>query len=382
MRGLIAHEWISRHGGSENVLDVMARAAPDDDIYCLWNDSEDRFPGRNIRESWLSKTALRKNKAAALPFMPATWRNVDISRYDSVLVSSHAFAHHIGSPKLRSTIPIHVYVHTPARYIWAAEMDNRGRHPLVRGIAPAFKSLDKKAAAEGPKFAANSSFVRRRIEDSWGADSEVIYPPVRIEMLQSERNWSDRLDLADSATLEALPNDYILGASRFVAYKNLDKVIAVGNACNLPVVLAGSGPEESFLRAKASEAKVPVYFINRPTDELLFALYQRALLFVFPPVEDFGIMPVEAMALGTPVLVNPVGGAIESVRLLGGGATLQSDSTSEMESAARRAISIDMSSAQRKATTFSESAFIASINNWRARSEVTPISYGSGHERT
>lgn len=298
--------------------------------------------------------------------MPATWRAVDISRYDSVLVSSHAFAHHVGPRNLRSAIPVHVYVHTPARYIWAAEMDDRGRNPLVRAAAPAFKYIDRRAASEGPILAANSEFVRRRVEKSWGQPCQVIYPPVRTEKLQSVKDWSSKLSDEEAAVLDGLPPDFILGASRFVAYKRLDQVIEVGSACKVPVVLAGSGPEESFLRDKAAHAKVPVFFVTRPSDELLYAIYQRAMLFVFPPIEDFGIMPVEAMALGTPVLVNPVGGAIESVRILDGGSTLPAGGPSEVQEAVHAAMAKDMTSAMRKSGVLSESAFASQILNWKA----------------
>ncbi|WP_427129496.1 glycosyltransferase [Pseudarthrobacter sp. S9] len=366
MSGLIVHEWISRHGGSENVLEIMAKALPDDEIFCLWSDASDRFPGRTIRESWLSRSPLRRAKAAALPFMAATWRAVDLSSYDSVVVSSHAFAHHVGLRKLRAVIPIHVYVHTPARYIWAADLDARGLHPLARAMAPMFRILDKRAASEGPRFAANSHFVRRRIEDAWEQTSEVIHPPVRIEKLRSVTDWSTVLSEKDAAILEGLPREFILGASRFVAYKKLERVIEVGNACQTPVVLAGSGPEESFLRERASESPIPVFFVHSPSDELLYALYQRAMLFVFPPIEDFGIMPVEAMALGTPVLVNPIGGAVESVHLLGGGEVLPNGSPSDLQEAVATALGKDMSHAVRNADLLSESAFITNILKWKA----------------
>lgn len=366
MTGLIVHEWISRHGGSENVLEAMARALPEDDIFCLWSDASERLQGRTIRESWLSKSPLRKAKAAALPFMAPTWRAVDLSPYDSVLVSSHAFAHHVGLRNVRAELPIHVYVHTPARYIWAAGLDARGMHPLARAMAPVFRILDKQAASEGPKFAANSDFVRRRIEETWGQPSDVIHPPVRIEQLQSVSDWSTKLSDDDAVIFGGLPDEFVLGASRFVSYKRLDRVIEVGNACQIPVVLAGSGPEEAFLRDKAASASVPVIFVQRPSDELLFALYQRAMLFVFPPIEDFGIMPVEAMALGTPVLVNPIGGAVESVQLLDGGEILPSGHRSDLQLAVEMALGKDMSNAVQNARLLSESAFMTKILRWKS----------------
>lgn len=364
MSGLIVHEWIAKHGGSENVLEVMARALPSDDILCLWSDASERFPGRKITETWLSKTPLRRSKAAAIPFMLPTWRSVDLSQYDSVLVSSHAFAHHVGSPRVRSKIPVHVYVHTPARYIWASDLDARGRNPFAQALAPGLRAIDRRVANNGSLFAANSDFVRRRIESSWGQPAQVIYPPVRITKLRSVPDWSAALPATDVLTLNELPGQFILGASRFVSYKRLERVIEVGEACDLPVVLAGSGPAESFLKTRASQASVPVHFVQSPSDELLYALYQKAMLFVFPPIEDFGIMPVEAMALGTPVMVNRHGGSSESVQLLKGGELMPESSTRELQDAVSRALSLDMRAATRNADIFSEETFISNIKTW------------------
>ncbi len=105
----------------------------------------------------------------------------------------------------------------------------------------------------------------------------------------------------------------MLGASRFIPYKRLDLVIAVGERAGRPVVLAGRGPELERLRAVGAAASVPVHVVEGPSTALLRALYQTTDLFVFPAVEDFGIMPVEAMAAGAPVLAQALGGTAESV---------------------------------------------------------------------
>ena len=141
----------------------------------------------------------------------------------------------------------------------------------------------------------------------------MIYPPVDVEQIQSVADWRTRLDDEEAAQLAALPSSFLLGASRFIPYKRLDLVIQAGEAADLPVVLAGKGPERAALEAAAERASVPVHFVHAPSWALLFALYQQALLFVFPAVEDFGIMPVEAMAAGAPVLAQAVGGTSESV---------------------------------------------------------------------
>jgi glycosyltransferase involved in cell wall biosynthesis len=313
MAGVLVHEWISQSGGSENVLQAMSEIYPDADIVCLWNDSVGRFPQERLRESWLARSPLRRSKAAALPLMPAVWRKQRNLGYDWALISSHLFAHHVRFNPQPGDFRRFVYVHTPARYIWAPELDGRGQGRAARTIAAALKPLDRRRARQAATYAANSDFVRRRMEAAWGVEARVIHPPVDVTEIQSVPDWAARLDLRESAVLEGLPEGYVLGASRFVPYKRLDLVIEAGEAADRPVVLAGGGPELARLRMVAREATVPVHFVDRPSTALLRALYQRAAVFVFPAVEDFGIMPVEAMAAGAPVVAQALGGTAESV---------------------------------------------------------------------
>jgi glycosyltransferase involved in cell wall biosynthesis len=365
MNGLIVHEWIAEHGGSENVVDAMHETFPKAEVLCLWNDAPKRLQGAVVHESWMSRSLLRGHKALALPLMSPTWKRTDISSYDWALVSSHLFAHHVAAGDATRGIPVYVYAHTPARYIWEPSLDGRGRHPAIKLVGEYFRRIDKKAAASGAVFAANSHFVRKRIERVWGQQSTVIYPPVNVERLQLEASWSQHLTAVEADTFNSLPDQYILGASRFVTYKNLSKVIEVGEACRLPVVLAGAGPLLEDLKRRAAAASIPVSIVEQPSNEMLYSLYQSALLFVFPPVEDFGIMPVEAMALGTPVLVNSVGGAAESVRLLRGGAELpQGESVAELRESVRHAMETDMSEAVDSATKLSAVAFQQRIRSW------------------
>lgn len=311
MSGVIAHDWISRVGGAEKVLDAMVEAFPAADVWCLWNeDPAARYPSRTVRESWLARTPLRRAKAAALPLMPAVWRARPVREAEWVLASSHLFAHHVAvrDPAIRK----YAYVHTPARYIWCPSLDERGQG-LPRLVAPPLRAIDRKRAQELYRVSANSNFVRIRIQRTWGRDADVIYPPVDVKQIIDCAAWVDRLRTDEQDLLSRLPETFILGASRFIPYKRLDLVIKTGEAAQVPVVLAGSGPEESSLRQLAAASSVPVHFVVRPTDRLLYALYQAALAYAFPAVEDFGIMPVEAMAAGTPVIVPSLGGASETV---------------------------------------------------------------------
>ena len=364
MAGLIVHEWISRIGGSEKVLDAMVDTFRDAEVLCLWNDAPDlRYPGRTVRESWLARTPLRRSKAAALPLMPATWRSQTAARPDWILASSHLFAHHV---RLRNApdVPKYAYVYTPARYIWTPELDARGSAWLPRLASPPLRRLDRKRAQEPVKLAAISEYVRERMRATWHRDAEVIYPPVEVERIQSVEDWSEMLDESEHALLASLPRPFVLGASRFIPYKKLDLVIAAGEAADVSVVLAGSGPEGPRLRAQGEAVSVPVQFVHDPSDALLYALYQAATVYVFPAVEDFGIMPVEALAAGTPIVVAPAGGAREIViDGVSGSVAAALDRESFAESI-HRCRAIDPLACRSRAEVFSRSRFALELKDW------------------
>jgi glycosyltransferase involved in cell wall biosynthesis len=364
MPGVLVHEWIAQSGGSENVLEAMSHLYPDADVVCLWNDSTGRFPPGRVHESWLARTPLRKSKALALPLMPATWRRLVNRDYDWALISSHLFAHHarfVGQP---ADFRRFVYVHTPARYIWNPELDERGRSAPARAVSSMLRPLDRRRAGEPAEYVANSEFVRDRIKVAWGIDAGVIYPPVDVEQIQSVADWRTRLSDDETAQLAALPASFVLGASRFIPYKRLDLVIKTGEAAGLPVVLAGQGPELGALQAAAEQASVPVHFVHAPSWALLFALYQQALLFVFPAVEDFGIMPVEAMAAGAPVLAQAVGGTAESVVPGLTGALSRFESPTELRRGVDAALATERSDRLERAKEFSLGRFSEQISSW------------------
>jgi glycosyltransferase involved in cell wall biosynthesis len=362
-RGLLVHEWIERRGGAERVLDAFAGANPGVDIACLWDDAPGRYRGHRVIESVLARTPLRRRKALALPALPAVWRSIvaGAPRYDWALVSSHLFAHHVAVPGMDPARQF-TYVHTPARYLWNPELDARGDNTLVRAVAPLFRSLDRRRGAALRNVAANSEFVRDRIRDAWGVDAVVVHPPVGVERLASVEDWSSVLAPDEREVLDGLPDGFVLGASRFVSYKRLDVVIDAGRASGRPVVIAGGGPEEHALRAHAELAGVPVRFVIDPSDALLAALMQRAAVYVFPPVEDFGIMPVEALALGTPVVVNATGGAAESVRGVGG--VLGDFSDAALRAGLEAALASTTTARVERAGKFSTASFTARVGEW------------------
>ncbi len=360
MTGLIVSEWIEPTGGAERVLDRLAGLFPTADMLCPWNDAPGRYRDRDVRETWLARTPLRRHKALALPLMPPTWR-IPRRGHDWALVSSHAFAHHVnvGSPD----VPKYVYVHTPARYLWAPELDARGDNLATRIAGPPLRALDRRSAQESTSIAANSRFVADRVQRAWDREARVIHPPVDVSWIRGGR-WRDRLTDAEQRSLDALPSDFVLGVSRFIPYKRLDVVMQTGQLLDLPVVIAGHGPLDAQLRAMAGEVSVPVHFQIQPSDGLIYALMERARIFVFPPIEDFGMVAVEAMASGTPVMANRIGGSGESVQDGVGGALFDPHSPEEIRGAAQICAALSPADISTHAQRFDATEFDDSLRKW------------------
>jgi glycosyltransferase involved in cell wall biosynthesis len=356
MTGLIAHDWIERRGGAERVLEQMVAAFPGARLTTLWNDDPQRFG--HASESWLARTPLRGRKQLALPLMPTTWSGVDAEAVDWVLASSHAFAHHVGGRRARDKF---VYVHTPARYVWAPDQDPRGAGPVARAVAPVLRRVDLRGVSDPTSYAANSRYIAARIAAVWGRSATVIHPPVDTARL---RGLPAPIG-TESIVLGSLPTEFILGASRFVRYKRLDLVIAAGERAGMPVVLAGDGPLHAELARRAVAATVPVRIVVAPSDAMMSALLARAAAFVFPAVEDFGILPAEAMALGTPAVVFAEGGSRESVDEVGGGVVVDRADPDSFAIGVRAAASVDMGGVpERVEQAFGAERFRRRLREW------------------
>ncbi|WP_159101470.1 glycosyltransferase [Paenarthrobacter aurescens] len=284
--------------------------------------------------------------------------------YDWMLVSSHLFAHH-ARLKDQPDVPKFSYIHTPGRYIWTPEMDPRGNGRLARAVAPYLRHRDLAASRFSGKLAANSHFIQDRIRECWDRDASVLHPPVQVNAIASAGDWSDLLSPAEARVFHTLPSTFVLGASRLVAYKRLDTVIEFGAATNIPVVIAGSGPEAARLKVQADAAPTSVTFVGKVSDAMLYALYQRALALIFPAIEDFGIMPVEAMAVGTPVIGPMTGGVAETVvEGVSGWRMFDFEDRSEMASALSHVESLSPEACSEYAMKFDASVFRQGLETW------------------
>jgi glycosyltransferase involved in cell wall biosynthesis len=222
----------------------------------------------------------------------------NVSAFDTVLSVSASFAKGIiTGPDTRHIC----YCLTPPRFLWddSQRFTKQFQYPLPIGkLAPLGASYlrvwDRQAADRVDEFIAISDFVRRRIAKYYGRDSQVIYPPVNV---------------AKFKVVEG-PGRYWLMVGRLVAYKNFELAIRAFNRLGWPLKIVGTGLQEKYLRRLAGSN---IEFLGLVSDEKLAKLYGGAVAVVFPQEEDFGIVPLEAMASGRPVVAYRGGGAVETI---------------------------------------------------------------------
>lgn len=349
----LVHEWFGATGGSEQVFLSIAEMLPHADRFVLWKDEDVRVD-QELRESWMSRTPLRRSKPLALPVMPLTWRTLTSEKYDLVLSSSHAFAHTVklGHPSETRYLS---YVHSPARYVWSPELDVRGSQPLLAPMRKALQAADKRLSRHVHSYAANSREVQARIRRYWNRDARVINPPVDVDFFAAAPEAVKQQD-----------RRYLLGVGRWISYKRFDLILEIAAEVQLPLVLAGSGPEEVRLRRQAERLKVPVTFEVHPTNERLRELYWGALCLLYPGHEDFGMIPVEAQACGTPVVGLARGGLLETVGEGRTGYLVDGFGPSAYAAAVRRLTELSAKCVIANAQRFSVSAFQTSLASWIA----------------
>jgi glycosyltransferase involved in cell wall biosynthesis len=362
--GLIVHEWIERIGGAERVVDEFARMHPDADILTLWDGDPERYAAGRVHQTPLAALPPRGRKIVALPAMPVVWRTAArrLGHRDWALVSSHLFAHHVRVPGVPPE-RLFVYAHTPARYIWEPGLDDRGQSVPARAASPLLRWIDRRSGSSLRHLAVPSAFVQERAARTWGVEAAVIHPPVDITRVRTGAEQADLLDEDEGRFLAALPDGFLLSASRFVPYKRIDVAITAGAATGRPVVIAGRGPDEGRLRALAAASGADVRFAIAPSDELLACLLARASVFVFPAVEDFGIVPIEALAVGTPVVVGDRGGTRESVAD-DSGVRIPDHDPATLRDAVERAAGLDPAACRRAAEAFGCARFRREVRTW------------------
>ena len=308
-RVVIVHDWLVVNGGAEKVLAALLKAFPQADVMTLVNflpASEANWlaPHRIITSGLQRMPFARRYYRHYLPMMPYAVEQFDVRGYDLVISSSHAVAKGVITHPGQQHV---CYCHTPMRYAWDMKehyLENaRFRLPLMEGyVRKTLKRLrqwDYFGATQVDHFIANSHNVAQRIRKYYRREASVLYPPVDTEQFVFNAGPRD---------------DYYVAASRLVPYKRLDLVIEAFKATpHRPLKIVGDGPEYDRLVALA-EGHAHIELLGYQPNEQLTALMSQARGFIFAADEDFGILPLEAQACGTPVIAYGKGGALETVK--------------------------------------------------------------------
>lgn len=300
-RVTIVHERFTELGGSERVVQQIAQTFPGSDIFVPIDAPAGRPEGLgdvHVRTSALQRVYRGGGYARLLPLLPWAMRSADLGSTDVVVTSHHAFSQRVRPP---AGVPLVSYVHSPARWIWESRM--RGGEPggalgqaLLSTYATTQRSADRRAAQRPDRMLANSAEVARRIERWWGRESTVVHPPVRTDLFTPDSSVERE--------------DFFLLAGRLVPYKRPEVAVAAARQAGVRLVVVGDGRS----RRECEELAGPgVEFVGRVDDLPLRQLMRRARALIFPGEEDFGIIPVEAMACGAPVIALGVGGALDTV---------------------------------------------------------------------
>lgn len=325
MKVALVHDYLTQFGGAERTLKTIAALYPRAPIFTIVAEpsiADAHFSGHKIITSFLQQYPFSRSKHRFFsPLMPYAIESLNFSRYDLVISSSATFAKGV----ITSPAALHInYCHTTLRYAWDdspryAE-DFRSHPGFLRKLAPFFlhylRVWDHSAAQRPDAFIVNSKFVARRVKKYYGRDAKVIYPPVSIPNRLANNTFPNNREYIreNSRGNSSLISDkipYFLMVGRLVPYKRFDLAVATFNELGWPLKIAGDGPEKQRLR---KIAKKNVEFLGYVSDDELAELYRSAEALIFPQEEDFGIVAVEAMAAGKPVIAYRGGGALETVR--------------------------------------------------------------------
>ena len=353
----LVHDWLITFGGGERVLIEMHRLFPTAPIYTLFSDPEgvpDELEDAMIVPSVLQKfPGAPRSYQSWLPFYPYAIEQFDLDGFDVVISLSHCAAKGV----LTRAGQTHLcYCFTPMRYIWdhyhtyLKHLRLSGFRELVFRLTASFlRQWDYVSAQRVDHFIAISETVKERIERIYGRKALVIHPPV------------------DASLFTPLPekeraNEYFLLVSRFVAYKGLELVIDAFNGLDEALLIVGDGPLRERLMLKARNPRIE--FLGTVTDEELKVLYQNALALVFPALEDFGLVPVEAMACGTPVIGLGKGGCAESVIDGVTGVLFPEQTIAALDGALDRfrGIAFNREAIRERALAFDTSVFVRKMN--------------------
>ncbi len=357
MKVAIVHDWFKIEGGAENVVTSLLNIYPEAEIFALVDfftpaQRQKILQGKSVKTTFIQKLPFaKKSFQNYLTLFPFAIERLDLRGYDLIISSSHAVAKGV----LVGPEQLHIcYSHTPMRYAWDMFFDYKEAHNIT-GIKEKILSYtlhrirlwDVISSNRVDHFIANSNFVKKRIAKYYRREAETIFPPVDIARYQ----------------LICTKEDYYFTASRLVPYKKIKMIVEAFVKNGKQLIVAGDGPEFK----KIQEIATPnITLLGYVEDQKMLSLMQKAKAFIFAAYEDFGIMPVEAMSCGTPVIAYAKGGINDSVIDEKTGLFFQEQNPESLNQAIDKfsSISFDPEEISKHASKFSVTRFEKEIKNF------------------
>ena len=301
MKVALVHYWFYGMRGGEKVVTEILRLFPEADVFThlyVPDNLDPEITRRKVTTTFINSLPMsRKLYQAYLPLMPWALNKLDLEDYDLIISSESGPAKGVNK---RSDACHICYCHTPMRYIWDQQPVYLEHAGLFKGwylkrITPYMQRWDVNSAGMVDHFIANSAYVSERIQRIYGRPSTVIHPPVDIDSFQPVKSKID----------------YFVMAGQLVPYKRPELAVLAFNQLGIPLKVIGSG---AMLKSLKRIAEPNVEFLGHINDDQYRTVLASARALIFPGVEDFGIVPVEAQAAGTPVIALGQGGALETVK--------------------------------------------------------------------
>jgi glycosyltransferase involved in cell wall biosynthesis len=345
----IVHDYLSQRGGAERLVLGLCALFPDAPVYTSIYAPERTYPefsDIDVRTSALQETVNLDQFRRSVLRLPGAFSQLDLSQYEQVVISTSGFAHHVRHERTA------VYCHTPPHFLYdtRAYLGSRARAAVVRAPFAWLRHVDRLAAARHRSYTANSDQTRRRIQEVYGRESGVIYPPLATGHLPERLSPAPRVPR-------------VLVIARLLPYKRVDVAIAACRRVGIGLTIVGEGPEEARLRRLADG---DVVFLGRQSDDELRGLFDGHGVILAPGLEDFGYGPVEANYAGRPVVALRAGGALETVQDGVNGVLVDSWDEANWSDALSAVLARDWSPAQLRATTnrFGAAVFRAKVTDW------------------
>ena len=301
MKIAIVHDWLTNMGGAERVIINFHELYPSAPIFTTFYTPEnldEELRNIDVRTSFLQKEKKIDDHKKYFPFMPFAFEKFNLNEYDLVLSSSTSCAK--GARKRKDALHI-CYINTPMRYAYEFKNEyTNGMNPIKKALVNCLlffmRIWDKNNNKRVDYFIANSHEIQRRVKETYNRDSVVINPPVRCSLFD----------------VSNIDGDYYFVVSRLVSYKRFDLAVQACKELGRKLIIIGDGPEREKLE-KIADGDKNIIFMGRQPDDVLKKYMQECKALIFPGLEDFGIVPVEAQACGRPVIAYGKGGVLDTV---------------------------------------------------------------------